>query len=247
MSLRYLDCAPMHPWWPRWDVGGTCIVVETDQGIVLVDTGVGLHDHENPYWIVRLFARNFGLERNPDTTAVRQLAKRGISAEAVQHIVLTHLHFDHAGGLPDFPQALIHVHRREHQAFLHPRSWIELAYDRADAAHGPRRVLYDKTDAEWRGFEAIRLPFSPAMYLIPLFGHTRGHCGVVMQDGDRWVFQCADAAPVSHDYGVTPAWLNRIVLGTHLARLRAFAEGHPDVRMLAGHMWRSFFDSQAAG
>ena len=108
-------------------------------------------------------------------------------------------------------------------------------------------MLYDKTDAEWRGFEAIRLPFSPAMYLIPLFGHTRGHCGVVMQDGDRWVFQCADAAPVRHDYGVTPAWLNRIVLGTHLARLRAFAEGHPDVRMLAGNMWRSFFDSQAAG
>ena len=83
MSLRFLDCACMSPWWPHWDVGGTCIVVETDQGIVLVDTGVGLHDHENPNWIVRLFARNFGLQRDPDTTAVRQLAKRGIPAGAV--------------------------------------------------------------------------------------------------------------------------------------------------------------------
>jgi len=244
MSLRVLNCAPMRPWWPRWDVGATCILVETDQGLVLVDTGVGLHDHEHPCWIVRLFALIFGLRRGPDTTAVRQLGKRGIPSESITHIVLTHLHFDHAGGLPDFPHADVHVHRREHQAFLHPRSWIELAYDRADAAHGPRWVLYDRPDAEWFGFEAIRLPFRPAMYLIPLFGHTRGHCGVAIQAGDRWVFQCADALPLSADFNVTPAWLNRLVLGPHQMRLQAFATQHPEVQMLAGHMWRPFFECQ---
>jgi glyoxylase-like metal-dependent hydrolase (beta-lactamase superfamily II) len=247
MSLRFLDCAPMRPWWPRWEVGGMCIVVETDEGLVLVDTGLGLHDHASPSWIMRLFIADFGLRWDPDTTAVRQLAKHGFPAEAVRHIVLTHLHFDHAGGLPDFPHAQVHVHRREHQAFHHPRSWIEVAYDRADAAHGPHWVLYDRPDADWMGFEAIRLPFTPTMYLVPLFGHTRGHCGVAIQDGDHWTFQCADAAPVSHDYTVTPAWLNRIVLGPHLPRLRAFAGEHPDVQMLAGHMWRSFFERHAAG
>lgn len=237
----------MRPRWPRWDVGAACILVETDQGLVLVDTGVGLHDHEHPCWIVRLFVLIFGLRRDPDTTAVRQLAKRGIPSESITHIVLTHLHFDHAGGLPDFPQALVHVHRREHQAFLCPRAWLELGYNRADAGHGPRWVLYDKPDAEWYGFEAIRLPFTPPMYLIPLFGHTRGLCGVAIQDGDRWVLQCADALPVSADFSVTPAWLNRLVLGPHLRRLQGFAAEHPEVQMLAGHMWRSFFDRHETG
>jgi hypothetical protein len=65
VSIRFLDCAPMRPWWPRWDVGGTCIAVETDQGLVLVDTGVGLHDHEQPIWIVRLLIPDFGLRRDP--------------------------------------------------------------------------------------------------------------------------------------------------------------------------------------
>lgn len=246
MPCQVLDCAPMTPWFPRWKVGAACVLVETAQGTVLVDTGVGVHDHENPHWIVRFFALDFGLSRDPASTAVRQVERRGIRPDSVRHIVLTHLHFDHAGGLPDFPKAQVHVHRREHEAFLHPRSWLELAYDRADAAHGPQWVLYDRVDADWLGFEAIRLPFNPAMYLIPLFGHTRGHCGVAIQDGGGWLFQCGDALPLDAEFDVTPAWLNRLVLGPHGPRLQAFAHGHPEVRLLAGHMRRSFFERQPA-
>ena len=244
-SILAMDCAPMRPWWPRWDVGGTCLAVDTDQGLVLVDTGVGLHDHEHPGWVVRLFCLDFGLGRDPQTTAVHQLAHRGIAAGDVRHIVLTHLHFDHAGGLPDFPHAQVHVHHREVEAFLRPRSWIELAYDRMDAAHGPEWRVYDRIDADWFGLDAIRLPFHACMYLVPLFGHTRGHCGVAIQNGDGWIFQCGDALPLNVEFDVTPRWLNRLVLGPHGPRLEGFARAHPDVRLLAGHMRRSFFEAQA--
>lgn len=242
MNIQILDCVPMSPWFPRWDVGGTCLVVDTDQGVVLVDTGVGVHDHERPYWIVRLFALDFGLRRDPETTAVRQLARQGIAAGDVRHIVLTHLHFDHAGGLPDFPHALVHVHRLEYEAFLRPRSWMELAYDRFDAAHGPAWRLYEHIDADWFGFGAIRLPFTPRLYLVPLFGHTRGHCGVAIQTGGDWIFQCGDALPLNVEFDLTPPWLNGLVLGPHGHRLDVFARVHPEVRLLAGHMRRSFFD-----
>jgi len=246
MPIRILDCAPMSPWFPCWQVGGTCLVVETDRGDVLVDTGVGLHDHETPSWIVPLFALDFGLRRDPETTAVRQFARLGVGAESVRHIVLTHLYFDHAGGLPDFPHAQAHVHSCEYEAYRHPRSWIELAYDSADAAHGPRWMLYDQIDADWLGFQAIRLPFGPVMFLIPLFGHTRGHCGVAIQDGDGWLFQCGDAITLGAEHNMTPAWVNRIVLGLHGPRLKAFSQAHPEVRWLAGHMRPSFFETLPA-
>ncbi len=38
----------------------------------------------------------------------------------MRHIVLTHLDVDHAGGLPDFPDARVHVFAREHETMLDP-------------------------------------------------------------------------------------------------------------------------------
>jgi glyoxylase-like metal-dependent hydrolase (beta-lactamase superfamily II) len=232
----------MSPWFPRWQIGGTCLLIDTDKGPVLVDTGLGLHDYYTPTLMVRLFRLDFGSHQAPDSTAVRQVERLGYSPQDVSHIVMTHLHFDHAGGLPDFPNAHIHVHRREYEAVKHPRTWIELAYDRNDFAHGPSWVLYDKPDTTWLELEAIRLPFTPEVYLVPLFGHTRGHCGVAVQDRDGWLFNCADALPTNAQFDLTPGWLNRLVIGDHVPRLRAWSSAYPEVRMVAGHMWSTFFE-----
>ncbi len=231
----------MAPHFPRWRVGTPCLLIATDHGPVLVDTGMGLHDYMAPGPMVRAFSAWLNVIRDPELTAVRQLARLGYPPEAVQHVILTHLHFDHAGGLPDFPHARIHVHQREYTALQRPRWGMALAYDPLDFAHGPRWTLYEHPDATWFGFDAIRLPFAPEMYLIPLFGHTRGHCGVAVCDGAGWLFQCGDALPVNAEFNLTPQWLNRLAIGPHVRRLRVFAEAHPEVHILAGHMRTSFF------
>jgi len=247
VAIRILDCAPMHPCFPRWRLGAPCLLVDTDQGPILVDTGLGLHDFIRPSPMVRFFRWDFGVGRDPGCTAVKQLARMGLDPIAVQHIVLTHLHFDHAGGLPDFPHAKVHVHRREYEAMHRPRSWLALAYDRADFAHGPSWVTYDHAGELWLELDAIRLPFDPEMYLIPLFGHTAGHCGVAIRTSEGWVFQCADALPTNADFELTPDWLNRLVIGAHVKKLELWAPRHPEVRLLAGHMWEAFFDSETPG
>jgi glyoxylase-like metal-dependent hydrolase (beta-lactamase superfamily II) len=122
-----------------------------------------------------------------------------------------------------------------------PRTWLELAYDATDFAHGPSWVLYDKVDSAWLGLESIRLPFVPSMYLVPLFGHTKGHCGVAVQDGSRWVFHASDALPTNAQFDLTPGWLNKLVLGDHVPRLQAWSAAHPEVTVLAGHMWSPYF------
>jgi glyoxylase-like metal-dependent hydrolase (beta-lactamase superfamily II) len=76
------------------------------------------------------------------------------------------------------------------------------------------------------------------MYLIPLFGHTGGHCGVAIENGNGWVFQAGDAMPANAEYDLTPRWLKDIVLGKHVQRIKTFSQAHPEVKIVAGHTYR---------
>ena len=96
-----------------------CLAVESPYGLVLVDTGFGLGDVRHPR---RRLSKLFLSLNSPDfresMTAVRQLAILGFRPEDVQHIVMTHLDFDHAGGIEDFPQAKVHLLLGEQEAAL---------------------------------------------------------------------------------------------------------------------------------
>jgi glyoxylase-like metal-dependent hydrolase (beta-lactamase superfamily II) len=153
------------------------------------------------------------------------------------------MHFDHCGGLPDFPWARVHVLRREREAFEGPpKRWTDLAYVQRHVAHHPEFVLYQPRGERWFDQPAVRLPFEPEIWLVPLPGHTPGHCGVALRGEGGWHFHVGDAAPVGLQEYVPP-WVERLVLGPHVPRLRAFSSAHPEIRMTTGHMWLDFFET----
>ena len=151
---------------------------------MLVDTGFGLDDMREPA-PARAALRHAvppagSRGRDRDRAGPRARLR---SPSDVRHIVATHLDLDHAGGLPDFPDAEVHVLGRELEAALHP-SWRERArYVAAHWAHGPKWVEHEAEGDDWFGFESVRmLPGSDAeILLIPLPGHTRGHTGVAIK------------------------------------------------------------------
>lgn len=248
MTIRFLNGFSCHARVPSsWHTGGLCLLVETAQGLTLVDTGLGREDYLRRPAILRTFQVVTRCPLDPEEAVVRQLARLGCAPEDVRHIVLTHMHFDHCGGLPDFPQAVVHVHRREAEAFAgRARRWTELAYVRRHLAHAPRLETYEESGETWLGWPAARLPFEPQLWLVPLLGHTRGHCGVAIQTEAGWHFHVGDAGPIALG-DEAPAWLVRAVLGPHAPSLRAFAAAHPEVRMTTGHMWLDFYAAAATG
>ena len=224
--------------------GALCLLIETEQGLVLVDTGLGREDYARQPGILRVFRAVTIVPLDAEKAIIWQIARLGHSPQDVRHIVLTHMHFDHCGGLPDFPHATVHVHRREYEASAgRPRGCMDLAYVRRHIAHRPCLELYDDTGEWWFDWPAIRLPFEPEMWLVPLFGHTRGHCGVAIRTESGWLFHCGDAEPVDFG-GSLPGWMVRAVVGPHVPRLRAFRAAHPEIRMTTGHMPLRFFPTR---
>jgi glyoxylase-like metal-dependent hydrolase (beta-lactamase superfamily II) len=224
-----------------WRTGALCLLIESDDGLVLVDTGLGREDYRRRPAIVRAFRVLTHVPLDPAEAAIEQVSRLGYKPTDVRHIVLTQMHFDHCGGLPDFPDATIHVHRRELEAFLgRPRRWTDIGYERRHVAHGPHFLTYEEAGDSWHGLPAVRLPFTPEMWLVPLAGHTRGHCAVAVATPDGWLMHVGDAAIFGGDR-VAPDWFVRLVLGPHGPALRAFRATHHDVRMTTGHMPRSFF------
>jgi glyoxylase-like metal-dependent hydrolase (beta-lactamase superfamily II) len=246
MTIHLLNCFTCNARWPSsLKTGMACLLIETDRGLALLDTGLGLGDYASPTWMTQLFRIITVMPFDVSEAAINRIKHLGYEAEDVRHILLTHMHFDHISGLPDFPNARVHVHRREYEAFTDHRilHWDEYAYIPRYIAHQPEFILYDTIDSTWYEFDAIRLPFVPEMYFIPLHGHSRGHCGIAIRTADGWLFHAGDAGAVYDNE--TPTWLIRTVLGPHDQRLRTFMQAHPEVLLTNSHMYPKFFTEHA--
>ena len=88
----------MRPYFPPVENGVTCLLVDTNQGPVLVDTGFGTRDYLSPTRSMKLFLTLMRASRDVNETAIHQVQRLGFKQEDVKHIIQTHLHLDHAGG-----------------------------------------------------------------------------------------------------------------------------------------------------
>jgi glyoxylase-like metal-dependent hydrolase (beta-lactamase superfamily II) len=216
MRIHHLDCGTCHPLGGRLMDGVSpgpvgritchCLAIETEaHGIVLVDTGLGLRDMMRPFprlpwWNAALLRPRF----DPERSMIRRLKSLGLMPQDVRHIVMTHLDFDHAGGLADFPDAIVHLTAAEAEAAraregllgrtrYRPAQWGDTGRWRPyETRLGKRRM--GRTDL-WFGFENVRalegLP--PEILLVPLPGHSAGHAGVAVQGPRGWMLHAGDA------------------------------------------------------
>lgn len=175
-----------------------CLLLETSAGLVLVDTGYGLRDVQDPRSrLGGFFLWLMDPDLREEMTAVRQIRRLGFNPADVRHIVLTHLDFDHAGGLDDFPGARVHMLAQERDDAMAQRSWLDRQRFRPQQwSTREAWQTYEASQGErWFGFECVRdlqgLP--PEILLVPLRGHTLGHAGVAVQTDAGWLLQAGDA------------------------------------------------------
>lgn len=171
------------------------LLLETQDGLTLVDTGLGLDDIARPERLGRRWLRNTAPRLDPAETASEQVRALGFAPADVRHVILTHLDRDHAGGVADFPKAKIHLHRRELDAARGHAAARGDRYIHDQWAHGPDWATHGDGGEAWFGFQGVRAlgAREPDVLLIPLPGHTPGHSGVAVRGDRGWLLHAGDA------------------------------------------------------
>ncbi|MFC1886260.1 N-acyl homoserine lactonase family protein [Thermodesulfobacteriota bacterium] len=148
----------------------------------------------------------------------------GIDPAEVQDVIITHMHYDHAGNLPLFPNARFHVQDEElafvtGRAMTHPalnHSFrVDDVVDMVRLVHGGRVVFHAGED------EIV-----PGINVHPIGGHSRGLQSVKVHTQRGWVMIASDAA---HYY---ESFLKELPFQTHENRFQML-EGYRRIRALA--------------
>ena len=178
----------------RIRIGCTCVMAESGGRRILIDTGVG-----NKY-----------SEKDRDIFEISQhwiadaMQAAGVDPVSIDTVILTHLHFDHAGGAtrmgadqrptPTFPRATYLVQRGEWEDAIGGYYVMTATYrdeNLRPLAESGRLVLLDG-EAE----------VAPGMRVRPLPGHTRHQQGVLIYDRGRTAVQPGDLMPTSAHVGL---------------------------------------------
>lgn len=168
-------------------VGGSGVVtipmpaflIEHPRGLVLFDTGLAPAAADDPESVYGPLANAFDMRFPVDVRVDRQLAVLGYKTTDVRYVVVSHLHFDHAGGLSLFPNATFIIGPGEMRYAYWP--------DKAGAGFFRRPDFEGARDYNW-----LELPGGEhdlfgdsSMVVFSTPGHTPGELSMLVRLPDR--------------------------------------------------------------
>lgn len=174
----------------RIELALRCLYVEGYGRRILIDTGIGDKWDEK-------YIDMFDI-RLPEGGMAGVLEKIGVQPDWISDVILTHLHFDHAGGatrregdeiVPTFPNAMYHLQRRNLE-------WAKRPNPKERASYRPENFEVLEEQDRFVLHDGPRELF-PNITALPSDGHTEGLQVIRIASGSDALFYCADLVPMT--------------------------------------------------
>jgi glyoxylase-like metal-dependent hydrolase (beta-lactamase superfamily II) len=170
-----------------------CLLIETPSGRVLVETGIG----------DRISDKGRQMRRYEGPWILPALETAGFEPGAVDAVVVSHLHYDHVGGVlrsdgsRAFPRARLIAQRAEWEIAMGDNPRLVASYDQPELRLVEGLGLESAADGE---AEVI-----PGVSVVPTGGHSAGHQAVIIRGRDRTVAFFGDLCMRS--WSANPKWV----------------------------------------
>ena len=206
-----------------------CLLLDDGENVVLIETGIG---DKNSQKFINMF------NINQDVNALSStLSKHNYSIENITHVILTHLHFDHAGGatkidengkfVPMFPNAEYFISKTNWDAGLNPSPRDRASYLKENYLPLLDNKVLNFVDDNTEIIDGI------STYVVN--GHTYGQQLIKISDCNRSLIFCSDLIPLrSH---VRLPW----IMGYDLNAVLTLEEKDKFLNLAAKNNWILFF------
>ena len=222
-------------------------LIEHRDGLVLFDTGIDPAITSEKGYISQavgrfLLPRIFRFHLTRADRIDRVLERSGFAAGDIRTAVISHLHFDHTGGIAQIPQADLLVSEQEWSILSDPhpeREWILREHLEIPHAKWQQITFTATEDPLFDGFEGIHDVLGDgSMILLPTPGHTRGSLSMLIrQNGWDPILLVGDLTYEAGllDQDVVPGVGNAQVLRASFAKVRELAKRLPNLAIVASH------------
>jgi glyoxylase-like metal-dependent hydrolase (beta-lactamase superfamily II) len=170
-------------------MGLNCLLIQTPDKKILVDTGVGAKLKER-------FKEMYRVERQHGL--VESLSAIGVKPKDIDFVINTHLHFDHCGGntiknngtfVPTFPNAQYIIQKKEWLDAINPNERTRASYLTENFEPLEKAGQLFLVEGEYSVVDGVKVLMTP--------GHTRGHQSVFIGSEGKKALYCGDLIPTT--------------------------------------------------
>lgn len=226
------------------DTNFSAFLIKHKNDYILFDTGLGAnieaqYAQDMPYWARMAFKFD-----KPVLPARKQLDEAGFAP--IPKVIISHGHWDHASGVPDFPEAEIFAAEDEMHSIKHAESGTATAWPSQVASPGTRWSPLVLKPIAHKGYaQSLDLFNDGSVVLVAMPGHTEGSIGMFLTvDSGKCYFFIGDVAwkSAAMQAGAPKFWAASLVVDRDRAQtlrsveqVRDVARQYPDLVVVPAH------------